>query len=110
MQPENHLSHLSFAFSLCGKCSETCPVKINLHHLLLHNRKDKTEQEKNPFIERILVYVFKTAALNRDIFNFGSHRIRNFMLNIFFRKARGNNRELPVFEKSFNKQWEIKSL
>jgi L-lactate dehydrogenase complex protein LldF len=33
----NHLSHAS---SLCGACSETCPVKIDLHHHLLRNRKN----------------------------------------------------------------------
>ncbi|MCX7871971.1 MAG: LutB/LldF family L-lactate oxidation iron-sulfur protein [Verrucomicrobiae bacterium] len=31
--------HLSYASSLCGACSEICPVKINLHHHLLKNRK-----------------------------------------------------------------------
>ncbi len=32
--------HLSFASSLCGACSETCPVKIDLHHHLLQNRSN----------------------------------------------------------------------
>lgn len=32
--------HLSQASSLCGACTETCPVKINLHHHLLHNRRN----------------------------------------------------------------------
>ncbi len=32
--------HLSAASSLCGACTETCPVKINLHHHLLHNRRN----------------------------------------------------------------------
>jgi len=31
--------HLSFASTLCGKCTEVCPVKIDLHDLLLYNRK-----------------------------------------------------------------------
>jgi L-lactate dehydrogenase complex protein LldF len=31
---------LSSASSLCGACSEICPVKINLHHHLLHNRRN----------------------------------------------------------------------
>ena len=25
---------------LCGACTETCPVKIDLHHHLLHNRRN----------------------------------------------------------------------
>ncbi len=32
--------HLSFASSLCGACSEACPVKIDLHHHLLQSRRN----------------------------------------------------------------------
>jgi L-lactate dehydrogenase complex protein LldF len=32
--------HLSQASSLCGACTETCPVRIDLHHHLLHNRRN----------------------------------------------------------------------
>jgi L-lactate dehydrogenase complex protein LldF len=38
-------SHLSYASSLCGACTETCPVKINLHHHLLQNRRNSTRQK-----------------------------------------------------------------
>jgi L-lactate dehydrogenase complex protein LldF len=31
--------HLSYASSLCGACTEICPVKIDLHHHLLKNRR-----------------------------------------------------------------------
>ena len=37
--------HLSSASSLCGACTETCPVKINLHHHLLHNRRNAAKQK-----------------------------------------------------------------
>ena len=36
--------HLSFASSLCGKCTEVCPAAIKLHKLLLYNRRDSVEQ------------------------------------------------------------------
>ena len=32
--------HLSAASSLCGACTEACPVKIDLHHHLLQNRRN----------------------------------------------------------------------
>ena len=32
--------HLSQASSLCGACTQTCPVRIDLHHHLLHNRRN----------------------------------------------------------------------
>ena len=37
--------HLSGASSLCGACTETCPVKIDLHHHLLHNRRNAAKQK-----------------------------------------------------------------
>jgi len=36
--------HLSYASSLCGACTETCPVKIDLHHHLLQNRRNASRQ------------------------------------------------------------------
>ena len=36
--------HLSYASSLCGNCTEVCPVKIDLHHHLLRNRRDAVKQ------------------------------------------------------------------
>jgi L-lactate dehydrogenase complex protein LldF len=38
--------HLSGASSLCGACTEACPVKIDIHHHLLHNRRNAAKQKK----------------------------------------------------------------
>lgn len=38
--------HLSSASSLCGACSETCPVKIDLAHHLLQNRRNAVSEKK----------------------------------------------------------------
>ncbi len=48
----NKFQHLSFASSLCGACTEACPVKIDLHHHLLQNRRNAVESAKRPFSER----------------------------------------------------------
>ncbi len=37
--------HLSFASSLCGACTEVCPVKIDLHHHLLQNRRNSVARQ-----------------------------------------------------------------
>ena len=37
--------HLSGASSLCGACTEACPVKIDIHHHLLHNRRNAMTQK-----------------------------------------------------------------
>lgn len=38
--------HLSGASSLCGACTDACPVKIDLHHHLLHNRRNAVRGKK----------------------------------------------------------------
>ena len=45
--------HLSQASSLCGACSQTCPVKIDLHHHLLHNRRNAVRLRPAP-VEKCL--------------------------------------------------------
>ncbi|MGC8886508.1 MAG: LutB/LldF family L-lactate oxidation iron-sulfur protein [Verrucomicrobiia bacterium] len=49
--------HLSYASSLCGACTEICPVKINLHHHLLKNRS--LAAKKSPsLIQKIAFKVY----------------------------------------------------
>ncbi|HLH57138.1 MAG TPA: LutB/LldF family L-lactate oxidation iron-sulfur protein [Verrucomicrobiae bacterium] len=55
--------HLSYASSLCGACTQTCPVKIDLHHHLLQNRRNASRQ-KPSFGER-LAYRFFAFVVNR---------------------------------------------
>src|ERR1700760_3632774 len=40
MRGMENFKHLSYASSLCGKCTEVCPVKIDIHKMLLLNRRD----------------------------------------------------------------------
>ena len=59
--------HLSQASSLCGACTEACPVKINLHHHLLHNRRNAAQA--NPtFVERIMYRGFAFTMLRPKIY------------------------------------------
>jgi L-lactate dehydrogenase complex protein LldF len=45
--------HLSSASSLCGACTEACPVKIDLHHHLLHNRRNAVATRNRSRFERM---------------------------------------------------------
>src|SRR5262249_8694838 len=60
--------HLSAASSLCGACTETCPVKIDLHHHLLQNRRNGAKQ-KPARLERLayraFAFIFSRPALYR---------------------------------------------
>lgn len=98
--------HLSYASSLCGRCTEVCPVKIDLHKLLLYNRRDSIEQNLNPKIENFTFMIWKKAMLSRKLMNSGNASIKNFILRNFFRSKWGDRRELPVIaSKSFNEMW-----
>ena len=55
--------HLSGASSLCGACTETCPVKIDLHHHLLHNRRNAAR--KAPAFFEGLAYRMFGLVVNR---------------------------------------------
>jgi len=49
--------HLSNASSLCGACTEACPVGIDLHHHLIQNRRN-ANQSKPSMVEKILYGLF----------------------------------------------------
>jgi len=46
-------AHLSYASSLCGACTDICPVKVDLHHHLLHNRRNAVNAGRGRFGERL---------------------------------------------------------
>ena len=53
--------HLSDASSLCGACTETCPVKIDLHHHLLQNRRNGA-RVKPSWFQKIAFKLFAPIA------------------------------------------------
>jgi L-lactate dehydrogenase complex protein LldF len=58
--------HLPQASSLCGACTETCPVKINLHHHLLHNRRNAMRVQSGrlgKFFQAGFVFVMRRPAI-----------------------------------------------
>ncbi|HOP95926.1 MAG TPA: LutB/LldF family L-lactate oxidation iron-sulfur protein [Verrucomicrobiota bacterium] len=58
--------HLSYSSSLCGACTETCPVKIDLAHHLLQNRRNATQQKPSwpwKIGFKLMNFVFKRPAL-----------------------------------------------
>lgn len=98
--------HLSYASTLCGKCTEVCPVKIDLHKLLLVNRRDIIDQGYSSKTDNWVWHFWKKAMLKRTKMDKGGAKLKNFMLKQFFKKAWGERRELPtVANKSFNQIW-----
>ncbi|GIN57971.1 lactate utilization protein B [Lederbergia ruris] len=64
---------LPYASSLCGACTEACPVKIPLHDLLIKHRKViADEQGKSGFGEKLAMKGFSMAASSPKLFNMGT--------------------------------------
>lgn len=109
--------HLSFASSLCGACTEACPVKIDLHHHLLRGRRNSVQVSKNP-IEAVIFWGFSFLMRRPSLYVLGS-RLGAIAQGIFspllgsivdpFRAWTGS-RDLPKPPKqSFHQYWKSRS-
>lgn len=98
--------HLSYASSLCGKCTEVCPVGIDIQRMLLLNRRDSVAEDLSPAIEKKAWKGFTYLIQRRKLIDLFGGKIKNFFISKFFKKTWGNNRQLPkIADKSFSKQW-----
>jgi L-lactate dehydrogenase complex protein LldF len=98
--------HLAYASTGCARCTEVCPVKIDVHKLLLYNRRDAVNAGFVSKTENMMWFFWKGAMLKRNKMDKGGAKLKNFMLRQFFRKSWGERRELPgVAQKSFNQMW-----
>lgn len=106
LKPEENYYHLSSASTMCGKCTASCPVGIDIHKLLLYNRRDFVAKGHSTKTENLYRFFWKTAMLKRSKMDKGGAKVKNFMMRQFFRKQWGERREMPeVVTKSFNQQW-----
>jgi L-lactate dehydrogenase complex protein LldF len=61
--------HLSYASSLCGKCTSVCPVKIDLHHHLLQNRRNSVNTADHPRSERLAFRFWRWTMMSNTRFS-----------------------------------------
>lgn len=97
--------HLSNASSLCGNCTEVCPVRINLHELLLENRHEAVVQGESKVFERIAWKAWKQASLNRSMMNFSKGSLKNKIVNTIFKGWTAHRSNLEFSQKTFNEMW-----
>ncbi|HVP44441.1 MAG TPA: LutB/LldF family L-lactate oxidation iron-sulfur protein [Terriglobales bacterium] len=64
----SEFQHLSYASSLCGNCTDVCPVKIDLHHHLLHNRRNAIRAGTHPGPERRAMRLFRWTMMDAGRF------------------------------------------
>jgi len=69
LRGKKHWHHLPYASSLCGACTFVCPVKINLHELLLENRAEITESGSGPKVWKPLLLMWAKIFSTRKMLN-----------------------------------------
>jgi L-lactate dehydrogenase complex protein LldF len=108
--------HLSFASSLCGACTSVCPVRIDLHHHLLHNRRDTIKANGSRKIERMMFRMWRAAMLSPRLYSLGGGLTRLGLRMLYglglagtiFDPMRAWNRRrtpVPLPAKSFRARW-----
>ncbi|MBG9544812.1 amino acid dehydrogenase [Cytobacillus firmus] len=64
---------LPYASTLCGACTEACPVKIPLHELLHRHRQVIVEKEgRAPISEKMTMKAFGLGAASPSLYKLGS--------------------------------------
>lgn len=101
--------HLSFASSLCGACTDVCPVKIPLHMLLLLNRHESVKDGYVTTGEKRSMWGMKKMLMSRKLMDMGGFGVRNFSYKKAIGSQWGPHRDLPkLAKKSFNTLWKEK--
>ena len=97
--------HLSYASSLCGSCTDVCPVRINLHELLLENRREAVVAGESDFTEKFAWKIWKQASLNRRLMNQGTAAIKSWMANKMIKGWSQQIAPLVFPKQTFNQLW-----
>ena len=107
-------STLPFASTLCGSCSDVCPVKINIHEQLYEWRQEITKAQgwsakgmsmkmANGIFTSPLAYKISGKFLRASLKNLPKSVIYNPL------NAWGKNRDLPEIPKESFKEWYLKN-
>jgi L-lactate dehydrogenase complex protein LldF len=98
-------NHLSYASSLCGSCTQVCPVNINIHELLLENRRESVVSGESDFSEKFAWKIWKQSSMSRRLMNQGNAGIKNWMVNKMFKGWTAQRTPLTFSKKTFNQLW-----
>jgi L-lactate dehydrogenase complex protein LldF len=112
----NQFAHLSSASSLCGACTSVCPVRIDLHHHLLHNRRDSVQAGDAKLSERWKFRMFRMVMRRPGLYAVGGGIARLGLRLLYglglagtvLDPMRGWNRRrapVPLPKQSFRSRW-----
>jgi len=103
LHSDESLSFVSDASTLCGKCTQRCPVNIPIHQLLVYNRHLAVASKEVSNKEyRLMRMVLKRMKLRKNM-DFLTPKLKNFLLRVAFRKTwLRHHGPLEIPEKSYN--------
>jgi len=100
--------HLSYASTLCGNCTEVCPLKINIHGMLHYNRTLAVKKHDTDFSENTAWKMWKLAMTNRSMVDLAGAGMKTKIVSILFKNSWGKRRDGLSFHKSFRDMWKEK--
>lgn len=102
MKGMEEYKHLSYASTLCGNCTEVCPLKINIHSMLLANRQEAVTERLNGMQENIAWKLWQKGMMNRNLVALAGKGIKNKVFHSVFSKSwAGRRAELEFPAKTF---------
>jgi len=97
--------HLSYACTVCGRCSEVCPVKIPLHELLLLNRQQMHQITGGSPLWNGGMKAYRYLFARRSRLDRTGGRTKNRLMTLLPSPA-GKGKKMPRFaNRSFSAQW-----
>jgi L-lactate dehydrogenase complex protein LldF len=104
---------LPFASSLCGSCSDICPVKIDIHHMLLWLRKSAVDGLLTSRWERVAMRLFATTMKHPTLYRWAG-KLAFVLQRLFAAEGKGLAVPLwsagrdfpPMAQKSFHDLWD----
>ncbi|MFC4557788.1 LutB/LldF family L-lactate oxidation iron-sulfur protein [Virgibacillus kekensis] len=87
---------LPYASSLCGACTEVCPVKIPLHEqLITHRQKIVEEKKKGELAERLAMQAFEKITSSAGLFRIAT-KMAPLLATPFVRNGKVTNGPGPL--------------
>ena len=109
MSGMSEFKHLSYASSLCGNCTEVCPLKINIHNMLLENRNQAVAEGLNGFQENISWKFWQMGMMNRKIIGLANKALKDkFFHSVFSKSWAARRAELDFPAKTFQQLYNEK--
>lgn len=106
---------LPFASSLCGSCTDICPVKIDIHKQLYVWRQDLSKKKLVSWSKRYAMKIAGKILSGREIYDLLGKLVRWSIKNVPSRliynrlNVWGRERELPNAPKESFKQWYVRT-